>query len=394
MLTPNHVVTTARAVLVAGALTAAVLMLGPWPGLEQVFGLSDKAAHAIAFGGLVAVSFLAFPRMRRNDLAIAAVLLGASVEVAQMFTSDRSASISDLLADTAGVGVVYLASHIENLRALARQRGTATFAEIAAQDRRRGARRLAPVIQAVFPSPGPLGRRRTPEPASPAGRPDAFRDGLKPPSGDALDADRVAAREAFFQPLVQQGFLAAFRALDLLGQLIVLFALGQRGFGFAGMRGVEMLVLVPHLALAGHVGCRGAGAVREVAAGFFFFVAKDHGVSPDFSPEGVGNRTREAAPGLRLKPEHHGPQHDIGHRQGGHQPSQSAFDAQRPPVLVKRRIGKQRRTGKHRTLPHERAPRPWVRSAASRCKLSLSALFPRHFHDSASPSQASSSISQ
>jgi VanZ family protein len=151
MLTPNHVVTTARAVLVVGALTVAVLMLGPWPGLEQVFGLSDKAAHAIAFGGLVAVSFLAFPRMRRNDLALAAVLLGASVEVAQLFTADRSGTISDLLADTAGVGVVYLASHIENLRALARQRGLATFAEITAQDRRRGARRLAPVIQAVFP---------------------------------------------------------------------------------------------------------------------------------------------------------------------------------------------------------------------------------------------------
>jgi VanZ family protein len=168
MLTPNHVVTTARAVLVAGALTAAVLMLGPWPGLEKVFGLSDKAAHAIAFGGLVAVSFLAFPRMRRNDLAIAAVLLGASVEVAQLFTSDRSGSIGDLLADTAGVGVVYLASHIENLRALARQRGTATFAEIAAQDRRRGARRLAPVIQTVFPSP--TAQADVERPASFAGR--------------------------------------------------------------------------------------------------------------------------------------------------------------------------------------------------------------------------------
>ncbi|MDR6531760.1 VanZ family protein [Caulobacter rhizosphaerae] len=153
MLTPNHVVTTARAVLIAGALTAAVLMLGPWPGLEQVFGLSDKTAHAIAFGGLVAVSFLALPRMRRNDLALAAVLLGASVEVAQMFTADRSASISDLLADTAGVAVIYLASHIESLRSLARQRGRASFAEIAAQDRRRGGRRLAPVIQAAFPPP-------------------------------------------------------------------------------------------------------------------------------------------------------------------------------------------------------------------------------------------------
>jgi hypothetical protein len=85
--------------LVAGALTAAVLMLGPWPGLEQVFGLSDKAAHAIAFGGLLAVSFLAFPRMRRNDLAIAAVVLGASVEVAQLFASTAAARSATWLAD-------------------------------------------------------------------------------------------------------------------------------------------------------------------------------------------------------------------------------------------------------------------------------------------------------
>ena len=153
MLTPNHVVTTARAALIGGGLTAAVLMLGPWPGLEQLFGLSDKAAHAIAFGGLLAVSFLAFPRMRRNDLALAAVMLGASVEVAQLFTADRSGSFADLFADSLGVGVIYMASHIENLRSLARKRGAATFRDIAAQDRRRGARGLAPVIEAAFPTP-------------------------------------------------------------------------------------------------------------------------------------------------------------------------------------------------------------------------------------------------
>ena len=167
MLTPNHVVTTARAVLVAGALTAAVLMLGPWPGLEQVFGLSDKAAHALAFGGLVAVSFVAFPRMRRNDLAVAAVMLGASVELAQLFTADRSASFGDLFADAAGVGAVYLCSQIEGLRGLARQRGAIAFSDILAQDRRRGARRLSPVIRAVFPSAEPQNAER---PASFANR--------------------------------------------------------------------------------------------------------------------------------------------------------------------------------------------------------------------------------
>jgi VanZ family protein len=170
MLTPNHVVTTARVALVTGALTAAALMLGPWPGLEQVFGLSDKAAHTIAFGGLVAVSFLAFPRMRRNDLALAAVVLGASVELAQMFTTDRSASLGDLLADATGVAIVYLASHIENVRALARQRGGASFAEIAAQDRRRGARRPAPVIQTAFPTPMEAEPERPPSFANRAAR--------------------------------------------------------------------------------------------------------------------------------------------------------------------------------------------------------------------------------
>ncbi|WP_426013881.1 VanZ family protein [Caulobacter sp. DWR2-3-1b2] len=155
MLTPNHVVTTARAVLVAGAVSAAILMLGPYQGLEHVFGLSDKVAHALAFGALLAVSFIAFPRMRRRDLAIAAVMLGASVEVAQLFTPGRSASFGDLAADTIGVCVIHFASQIEGLRALARQRGGASFSDILAQDRRRGARRLAPVAKAVF-SPSTL----------------------------------------------------------------------------------------------------------------------------------------------------------------------------------------------------------------------------------------------
>jgi hypothetical protein len=105
--------------------------------------------------------------MRRNDLAIAAVMLGASVEVAQLFTSDRSGSFGDLFADSLGVAVVHLASHIENLRALARQRGAATFSDIAAQDRRRGVRRLAPVIQATF---SPSEAAETERPASFANR--------------------------------------------------------------------------------------------------------------------------------------------------------------------------------------------------------------------------------
>jgi VanZ family protein len=152
MLTPNHVVTLARTALVGGAVTAAVLMLGPWPGLEQAFGLSDKAAHAIAFGGLTALSFLAFPRMRRNDLALAAVMLGASVEVAQLFAIQRSASFGDLGADALGVAIIHVASHIESFRSMARKRGYLTFDEIAQQDRRRG-RSRRPAMQPGIQTP-------------------------------------------------------------------------------------------------------------------------------------------------------------------------------------------------------------------------------------------------
>lgn len=140
MLKPSHFVIAARGVLVMGGLAVAVLALGPFQGAERLVGLSDKTAHALAFGGLLAVSFLAFPRSRRSDLAIAALVLGAGVEIAQLF-GHRSASLLDWLADAAGVATIYGASMIETVRKMARDHGGKTFAEIAALDRRRAPRR-------------------------------------------------------------------------------------------------------------------------------------------------------------------------------------------------------------------------------------------------------------
>jgi len=145
MLKPNHFVHSARIVLVIGALTAATLMLGPFQGLERVFGLSDKTAHALAFGGLTALSFLAFPRMRRADLALAALLLGGGVEVAQLF-GGRSASMLDWLADGFGIGAVYGISLIEGMRKMAREHGEMYIEEIARLDRRKRRRRSAVVV--------------------------------------------------------------------------------------------------------------------------------------------------------------------------------------------------------------------------------------------------------
>jgi VanZ family protein len=135
MLTPNHVVIAARAVLAVGAVTAAILMLGPFQGMEAVIGLTDKSAHAIAFGGLTAVSFAAFPRMRRSDLARAALILGGATEVAQMF-GGRSASLADWAADAVGILTVYGSSLIESARKMARDHGDLSFSAITAMGQR------------------------------------------------------------------------------------------------------------------------------------------------------------------------------------------------------------------------------------------------------------------
>lgn len=146
MFKPVHFVTAARIALLVGSLTVAVLTLGPFQGAERIFGLNDKAAHAIAFGGLLAISFLAFPRMRRNDLAIAALVMGAAIEVAQVI-AHRDGNIPDWLADSAGILTIYGASMIETVRKMAREQGELTFAQIAAMDRRRGRRRQATAFE-------------------------------------------------------------------------------------------------------------------------------------------------------------------------------------------------------------------------------------------------------
>jgi VanZ family protein len=149
MFKPVHVVATARLALLVGSLTVAVLTLGPFQGAESHFGLTDKEAHAIAFGGLLAVSFLACPRMRRNDLAIAALVLGAAIEVAQTLTG-RDGDVADWLADAFGIGVIYGASVIEQVRKLAREQGHLTFGQIVKLDRRRRQRRAVAALEPLL----------------------------------------------------------------------------------------------------------------------------------------------------------------------------------------------------------------------------------------------------
>ena len=137
MFTPSLISMVARGLLGLGALCVAVLMLGPFQGAEQMFRLTDFEAHAIAFYGLACLCFLAGPKMRRNDIAIVIVALGAAAEVAQGVTG-RSASFIDLAADMVGVFAAWAPTEIERLRRLAREHPDRRFSDLRRVDRRRG----------------------------------------------------------------------------------------------------------------------------------------------------------------------------------------------------------------------------------------------------------------
>jgi VanZ family protein len=91
-----------RASLVLLTATVAILVFGPFSGAEERLGLTDKESHILAFYGLAALSLLAMPRMRKWDVVLICLTIGGLIEVIQPFLG-RSGSITDWLADAAGV---------------------------------------------------------------------------------------------------------------------------------------------------------------------------------------------------------------------------------------------------------------------------------------------------
>ena len=114
MLTPRRIVMAARLVFVMASLGMAVLMLGPFQGLEQMFGLDDKAAHAVAFYGVASGLFLIAPNQRRDDLALYVIAAAFGAELLQALTG-RSVSVIDFLAGAAGVAAAWAPWSYERL---------------------------------------------------------------------------------------------------------------------------------------------------------------------------------------------------------------------------------------------------------------------------------------
>lgn len=139
-LTPDLLLRGCRVLLGAGVAVIAILMLGPFQGLEESFGLSDKAAHALAFYATTLGLFLAAPRMRRMDLALGVIGFGLVMEGLQG-VAGRDVSLWDFVADAGGVAAAVAPGLVERLRHHVRTHPYMTFAEIAAGDRRRRRRK-------------------------------------------------------------------------------------------------------------------------------------------------------------------------------------------------------------------------------------------------------------
>jgi len=134
-LTPLQLIRIMQGLCVMAGLTLMGLMLGPFQGAEQAFGLTDTMAHAIAFYGLSIGLFVCLPHWRRTDLAIFAMAIGLAVEILQGATG-RSASAVDLMADGLGVVAATLPGLVERLRHHARSNPYMSFADIGKLDRR------------------------------------------------------------------------------------------------------------------------------------------------------------------------------------------------------------------------------------------------------------------
>ena len=137
LLTPRRIVLLLRICAVACGLGMAVLLLGPFQGLERVFGLGDKPAHAVAFFCVATGLFAIIPNWRRGDIALGVLLLGVLSEGLQGLTG-RSMSLTDFMADASGVLIALIPGWIERLRLLARTHPDVGFAAIRAADRRKG----------------------------------------------------------------------------------------------------------------------------------------------------------------------------------------------------------------------------------------------------------------
>jgi VanZ family protein len=134
--TPRTVVKLARVALLVAGAALFVFMVGPFESLEQKLFPWDKAGHFLAFYVIAAVSLIAFPGIRRGDMALGIVFFAISTEIGQWVVG-RDFQLGDIAADIAGMCGALAPSYFERLRFYARRAPYHSFAEINSLDPRR-----------------------------------------------------------------------------------------------------------------------------------------------------------------------------------------------------------------------------------------------------------------
>jgi len=101
--------------LVFWCLVTAVVALALIPdnSSHPPFALADKIAHAIAFFVITSVGLRAYPSQWWFVIP-ALVGLGASIEIAQGYTSTRSQEWEDFLADILGIAIAAMAHRLHS----------------------------------------------------------------------------------------------------------------------------------------------------------------------------------------------------------------------------------------------------------------------------------------
>ena len=86
------------------------LSLAPHPPQLMQFGNADKLEHALAYSLLMLWFCQCYPRQRILT-ALLLALMGAALEILQGLSGYRSFEYADMLANTAGVILGWLAAH-------------------------------------------------------------------------------------------------------------------------------------------------------------------------------------------------------------------------------------------------------------------------------------------
>lgn len=135
-VTPMSVVYTARTllgVLLSGAIAA--IYSQSYMGNDNVFVTSFLAHFAVLFL-TTALTYVAFPKMRRSDLTLGLIAVCGALELVQ-FAFGQHGSLTVWLVDASGALCFLASTEVEQLRRLARTKSYVSFSDLRLEDRRR-----------------------------------------------------------------------------------------------------------------------------------------------------------------------------------------------------------------------------------------------------------------